>query len=115
MSYDLAVWEGKRPANDEIAGDVYEALMELMDQDGDTPPTSRISTYVAAVLERWPDFDEADDSAGAAWSVSPEASGPIVYFCMAYSKAEEVSEFAADLAHERGLVCYDPQMECLRP
>ena len=29
--------------------------------------------------------------------------------------AEEASAFAADLAQQHGLVCYDPQMECLRP
>ncbi|RVX46682.1 hypothetical protein EDD27_9576 [Nonomuraea polychroma] len=115
MSYDLAVWEGRRPATDEIAGDVYQALMELMDQDGETSPTPRISTYVQAVLERWPALEEVDDVDEAPWSVTPEASGSIVYLCMMYSKAEEVSEFAADLAQEHGLVCYDPQMRCLRP
>ncbi|MDH6544835.1 hypothetical protein M2167_007406 [Streptomyces sp. SPB4] len=38
----------------------------------------------------------------------------MVYLLMSYDKAEEVSEYAAALAHERGLICFDPQGECLR-
>jgi hypothetical protein len=38
-----------------------------------------------------------------------------VYLLMSYGQAEEVSEFAAALARKRGLVCFDPQGECLRP
>jgi len=33
---------------------------------------------------------------------------------MSYSRAEEVSEYAAALAREHGLVCFDPQGETLR-
>lgn len=47
--------------------------------------------------------------------VIEEASGLIVYLLMSYGKAEEVSGFAATLAREHGLVCFDPQGECLRP
>jgi hypothetical protein len=55
---------------------------------------------------------------GRVWSSPPvmdEASGPIVYLCLTYGRAEEVSEYAASLARGHGLVCYDPQGECLRP
>ncbi|MFD0427175.1 hypothetical protein ACFQ60_00740 [Streptomyces zhihengii] len=47
--------------------------------------------------------------------VIDEASGQTVYLLMSYGKAEEVSEYAAELARERGLVWFDPQAESLYP
>lgn len=43
------------------------------------------------------------------------ASGPLMYFPMVWSSCEEVSAWAAQLAYEHGLVCYDPQLDQLRP
>jgi hypothetical protein len=59
--------------------------------------------------------DEEDISP---WSDGPminNASGPIIYFAMRPSMADEVSAAAALMAAERGLVCYDPQWDQLRP
>ncbi len=59
-----------------------------------------------------------DAERSVVWASSPvidEASGPIVYLLMSYGKAEEVSEYAAALARERELVCFDPQGERLQP
>ena len=42
-----------------------------------------------------------------------EASGPIVYLLMSYGHSEEVCGYAASLAREHGLACFDPQGECL--
>ena len=75
------------------------------------PPTPRIVAYVEALVARYPD----DVDRGVVWTSPPvidEASGPIVYLLMSCSKAEEVSEYAAALAREHGLVCFDPQGEC---
>ncbi len=41
--------------------------------------------------------------------------GPIVYLLMSYGQAQEVSTYAAALAREHALVCFDPRGECLRP
>ena len=60
MSYDLAVWEGRRSRN------------------GD-------------------------------------AAGPIVPLYFRSDGAADAAEFAAELAEEHGLVCYDPQAEMLLP
>ncbi|MFJ2171408.1 hypothetical protein ACIOHE_00650 [Streptomyces sp. NPDC087851] len=67
-----------------------------------------------ALVARYPD----DVGRSVVWASPPvieEASGPIVYLLMLYGKAEEVSEYAATLAREHGLVCFDPQEEYLRP
>ena len=112
MSYDLAVWDGELPRGDE-AGAVFDELYErYLDSDEIAELSPRISAYVEALVERYP-----DDAAGSPWVSPPvmgEASGPIVYLLMSYRRAEEVSEYAAALAREHGLVCYDPQGETLR-
>lgn len=95
---------------------MYDELYEryLESDDVVVPPAPRIVAYVEALVARYPD----DVDRSVVWASPPvidEASGPIVYLLMSYSKAEEVSEYAAALAREHGLVCFDPHGECLRP
>jgi hypothetical protein len=118
MSYDLAVWEGERPADDKTAGRVFEDLCaRYIESETDHPPTERIAAYVTGLLARWCDLAEDEDDTSP-WSVGPlmsEARGPLIYFPMRYSMAEEASAFAASLAESMGLVCFDPQYDKLRP
>ncbi|MGX1135687.1 hypothetical protein RKD49_007877 [Streptomyces glaucescens] len=116
MSYDLAVWDGDRPIDDLQAGLMYDELYGryLESEDVVVPPAPRIGAYVEALIARYPD----DVDRSVVWASTPvieEASGPIVYLLLSYDKAEEASEYAAELAREHGLVCFDPQGECLRP
>ncbi|WP_103508471.1 hypothetical protein [Streptomyces sp. SM13] len=116
MSYDLAVWAGDRPLDNHQAGSTYDELYEcyLESDDVVVPPVPDIRAYVEALVARYPD----DIDRSVVWASPPaidEASGPIVYLLMSYGKAEEVSEYAASLAREHGLICFDPQGECLRP
>ncbi|WP_406266449.1 hypothetical protein OH779_20435 [Actinacidiphila glaucinigra] len=118
MSYDLAVWEGERPADDKAAGRAFTDLYErYVDTDEEHPPSERIAAYLAALLERWCDLTE-DDEETSPWSTGPligEASGPFVYFPIRWSMAEEASACAATLAHSMGLICFDPQENRIRP
>ncbi|MFG3042505.1 hypothetical protein ACGFYZ_36965 [Streptomyces sp. NPDC048330] len=116
MSYDLAVWDGDLPFDNRAASSAHDELYGryLESDDAAVPPTPRIVAYVEALAARYPDGVDH----GVVWAsptVIDEASGPIVYLLMSYGQAEEVSEFAAALAREHGLVCFDPQGECLRP
>ncbi|TVZ75361.1 hypothetical protein [Streptomyces sp. BK340] len=118
MSYDLAVWEGERPANDKIASRVFNDLYDrYLDGETQKPPSERIAAYVTALLERWCDITE-DREETSPWSVGPlidSASGPLIYFGMGWSRAEEASAYAADLADVMGLICFDVQENRLRP
>ncbi|ATZ28159.1 hypothetical protein SLAV_31935 [Streptomyces lavendulae subsp. lavendulae] len=118
MSYDLVVWEGARPTDDKTAGKVFADLYNHYIEEGPNhPPSERISAYVAALLERWCDLTE-DEEDTSPWSTGPligEASGPLIYFPMRWSMADEASAYAADLAHSMGLVCFDVQWDRLRP
>ena len=118
VSYDVAVWEGQHPVDDEAGTKFYlERIVPRLERDprDPTPATPRIRAYVEALLKRWPDLEDDDDSP---WSTSPllrEAVGWFIYFPMAYTKAEEASAFAADLAQQQGLFCYDPQLSDSAP
>ncbi|MFH9547692.1 hypothetical protein [Streptomyces sp. NPDC017435] len=115
MSYDLAVWEGERPADDKAAVRAFND--RYVDREAEHAPTERIAAYVAALLERWYDMTE-DVEDTSPWSTGPligEARGPLIYFPMRWSMAEEASTYAATLAHSMGLVCFDPQENRLRP
>ncbi|MBT2442544.1 hypothetical protein J7E93_21040 [Streptomyces sp. ISL-36] len=118
MSYDLAVWEGERPTDDKTAGQVFSDLYDrYIDSGTEEPPSERIAAYVAVLLERWCDLTE-DDEDTTPWSTGPlinEASGPLIYFPMRFSMAEEASAYAAAVAESMGLVCFDVQQDRLRP
>ena len=114
MSYDLVVWDGEPPRDNDEAGAVFDELYEcyLDSEDAVVEPSPRIEAYVKALVERYP-----DDVQGSPWASPPvidEASGPIVYLLMSYSRADEGSEYAAALARKHGLICFDPQGETLR-
>ena len=116
MSYDLVVWVGKRPADSSEADEQYEEFMDLLDGGADnTPPNPRLVAYCQALLRRWPELDDAGDSP---WVVSPliaDAVGDVFPFGIESERAEEVAAYAARLAAEHGLVCYDPQEGGVRP
>lgn len=116
MSYDFCVWEGPAPEDDEAARAFFSEWVERDEarEDAGEPPapaTPAIAAFVEAVLQRFPDSDE-DLTWSAGLSVE-DADGPVVYLAMTYSAAESAVPVIADLAHERGLVCFDPQGERL--
>ncbi|MEU8550559.1 hypothetical protein AB0C81_26860 [Streptomyces roseoverticillatus] len=117
MSYDIAVWEGDRPADDAAAVQCFRNLYDqYMGTNEQAPPTRAIVAFVAALLQRWPDLSEdAEDL--SPWSADPligEARGPLIYFPMRYSMAEEASDYAAQVATAMSLTCFDPQEMRLR-
>jgi hypothetical protein len=128
VSYDLAVWEGSRPADDAAALATYRDLLERWQDEGVVEaihakmrgeqtaydPTPAIAAYVADLLRRWP--DSGDESEESPWADAPlinNATGPLFYFAMVYSMAEEAVTFATELAAKHGLNCFDPQSEHL--
>ncbi|MEU7122432.1 hypothetical protein [Streptomyces zaomyceticus] len=118
MSYDLAVWGGVRPADDKTAGKVFSDRYDrCLDEEVREPPSERITAYVAALLQRWCDITE-DEGETSPWSVGPligGASGPLVYFGLAWGRADEASAHAVAVAESMELICFDVQQDRLRP
>lgn len=119
MSYDLAVWEGERPTDNAAAtkcfADLYDRYMDT--EEPAVAPVDRITAFVVALLGRWPDPTEIDDD-DSPWSAGPligAACGPLIYFSMSWSMAEEASAHAAEVASSLGLNCFDPKARQLRP
>lgn len=117
MSYDLAVWEGEPPSDDRAGCAAYLRLYEtyLGDESTEVDPTRAIRSYVEALREHWGDNGDGGLDPWSAGPLQGEASGPIIYFTMRFSVAEEASARAASTAAARGLICFDPQLEVLRP
>jgi hypothetical protein len=119
VSYDLAVWEGQRPRDNQAGLAAYIQLMDGLERlsGSSEPATPAIAAYVRALLDRWPDITEeaGEDSPWSAGPLMSEASGNILYFGMVFSMADEASDYAAELARRHGLVCFDPQLGRLRP
>ena len=118
VSYDLAIWDGARPASDAAAREEYKQLADRHIRSRDRqPPISQIAVFVCTLLDRYPEIgtEAGDDSPWATGPLMREASGPFLYLPLVYSQCEQASAWIAQLAHERGLVCYDPQADMLRP
>lgn len=118
MSYDLTVWVGKRPADDEAADEQYEEVMELLEEAADEPdeapaPGPQIRAYLDALVQKWP-YD-APDSPWAAVPLTDDAAGDAAIVTLVSDRSEKAADFVARLAAEHGLVCYDPQLGTLRP
>ena len=83
------------PATDDEAAETFEELYDrYIESDSDVPPTERISEYVRALLERYPDLDELDDDAvdDSPWADSPligNARGPFIYFSMVTRRSRD--------------------------
>lgn len=117
MSYDLAVWEGDRPADDAAADAVFAELRQrYLDTDVTHPPTPAIKEFLTGILSHWPDLtvDDMESSPWTASGVAESARGPLIYFSMSRSMAAGPSAYAAELSKPMGLVCYDPQARKLR-
>ena len=116
MSLNLAVWEGPTPRTDFDARAEFARLYDSSKNSG--LPTPAIVRYVEAVTAKYPcictlDDDSVDDGV---WSDGPlinNARGRLFYFGIVGSRFREVAPFAVSVAHEMGLVCFDPQSGAL--
>jgi hypothetical protein len=118
MSFNLAVWEGPRPGTNADALAEFERLYAEYMEGESVAPTARVKAFIAAITAKYPDLvdlpdDQVDDGV---WSDGPlinNASGPLFYFGIVWSRVEEVAPFVAEVARSEGLVCFDPQSNSL--
>jgi hypothetical protein len=111
MSYDLAVWVGKRPANDAAAAEEFDARIDASESNDDAPGPL-IQAFVAELLERFP--EGSDDGVWAVEPVLDDVGGDFQWLNMVVGEQlDELVEHAGELARVRGLVAYDPQRESL--
>jgi hypothetical protein len=117
VSYVLAVWEGNPPTDDQAALKTYHELMARWHGPDMVPDLDARSRGEQALLQHWPDLT-TEEGVDSPWSDGPlinNATGPLFYFGMVRPKAEVASDYAARVAAEHGLVCFDPQTQRMRP
>jgi len=115
MSYDLAIWDGPRPASDHDAGERHGQLYEkYIENEYQTEVSERLKELIGHLTEQWPEEGVDDDSPWAAGPLINEASGPYMYLALAWKAADSVSGFIAQVAGVLDLVCFDPQTGTLR-
>lgn len=111
MSYDLPLWEGRIPADDNEAGDIYT---ELAESDDLGPTTDAIRSFAAELAARYPQPSVEDlPSAPWYWSSWPlvgERSGGFLLLNMPFLPLfGEVCEFCTELAEKYNLTMYETQ------
>lgn len=108
VSYDLAVWAGPAPADDQAARVEYETRADAAD-GSDEPPSAVIESFLADLVARYP--DDEDDGPWAVGPLREDAHGDFAYLTTVYGTESEVLLWIAQTATVHGLVCYDPQVE----
>lgn len=104
VSYDLAVWAGPSPADDEAARVEYETRAEGSDE----PPSAVIEAFLAELVARYP--DDGDDGPWAVGPLREDAHGDFAYLTTVPGTGPDVLLQIARTAAAHGLVCYDPQV-----
>ena len=116
MTYDLAVWEGRRPLLNRTAATTFlKLLAQLGEAAASTPASPAIADFVADVVSIWPDLGSPGDE-NSPWASGPligEASGSFIYVPLTPSAADAAVPVLSRIAQKRRLVCYDPQAERL--
>lgn len=118
MGYQLAVWEGPRPADDEAGGARFQAMAAQHLVDEPTEPTPAICKFVEALTTIWTDDPQDPRSERSPWKGSPvlgDASGPIVFLNLRLRAELIVSTVIASIAEDHGLVTFDLMVGMLRP
>ncbi len=118
MGYRLVVWEGTRPHDDIAGGDEYEEVVGRYLATEPVEPTPAIRRFVAELTEFWTD-DPHDprwaDSPWKDWPLLEGASGPALGVHLIAQDGALRSCIVASIAEKHRLVCFDPQVDLLRP
>ena len=118
MGYQLAVWEGPRPADDETGVQRFQAMAQQYLVGEPTEPTLAIRTFLGALTTIWTDDPQDPRWARSPWkssSLLESASGPIVFLDLTLRAELIVSSVIASIAEDHGLVTFDLMVGMLRP
>jgi hypothetical protein len=117
VSYDVAVWVGRKPPTDGAATEEFDRLSRTLGE-GRRSPDAKILRFIEALTTRYPDLtdlsdEDIDDSPWADGPLGDNASGRFFYFALVPSGVPEALPFIAATAKAMGLICYDPERERL--
>lgn len=114
MGFNLAFWIGDAPANDAAAAAELERLYQEHLAGDPLPAAPELLAFIGEITARYPGLTDLDDDHidDGVWSDGPltdDASGPILYLGVVWSRVDEVVPFLVARARSRGLNVFDPQ------
>ena len=111
MSFDLAIWAGDQPANNQAARSTFDLLMENWEEP--VPPDPRVVKCMKEITGFYPD-DWRGMILGSVWTSPPlTPHGSILYMNLRWGVSNNVMDVVASTAHKHGLICFDPQTSCV--
>jgi hypothetical protein len=118
MGYQLVVWEGVRPADDDAGVEQFRALAEQHLLGEPTEPTPAIRAFIEALTTVWTDDPDDPRWDKSPWKYPPlldGASGPMVFLDLRLRSEVIISTVIASIAEDHGLVTLDLMVGMLRP
>ena len=73
------------------------------------PASSELIAFVEALLDRYPDLTETEDTVWADGPLEGNIIGNLINMALIWSRYEEAVPFVIETAHQHNLHCYDPQ------
>lgn len=113
MSANFYCWTPALGLNPK-ARDFHDRIEALQEADP-SPASPKLLAFVDALLARYPDLDDDNDTVWAAGPLSDEIVGDFINMAVVWPRAEEAEGFIREAAHQHGLHFYDPQSETFYP
>jgi hypothetical protein len=82
---------------------------EIHEYASKPPPSERMIRLVDALLTRYPDLTETEDTVWADAPLKNNILGQFINMGIMWNRYAEAAEFVIETAHSMGLHAYDPQ------
>jgi hypothetical protein len=107
MSFDLAIWAGDRPVDDEAAAAAVARWPPRPGSDG----APELVAFVDDLLGLFPAPGDEDDPAHpwAVWPLEDTVVGDGAYLPIRWGRTAQAVPLVVEHARRRGLHCFDPQ------
>src|SRR5689334_16289742 len=99
---------------DPKARDFHDRI-EALEEVEPSPASPKLLEFVGALLARYPDLDDDNDTVWAAGPLSDEIIGDFINMAVVWPRVEEAQTFIRATAHQHGLHFYDPQSDVFYP
>src|SRR5579862_9725981 len=109
MTAHLYCWAPGLDLNPQNPG--FHERVWALHQMGKSPRSPRLVAFVEALLSRYADLTETEDTVWADGPLVNNILGDFINMSLIWPRYAEAVPFVVETAHKHGLHCYDPQTE----